>query len=510
MKSPLFSLLRSTFRQLSSGISEEEMIGSAHTIDRRSFLKTTAGAGILIGLGGPAMPAKWLANGPENPKIAIVGGGMSGLSAGYYLRRKQVKATIFEGDKRIGGRMKSARIFGNGTLNTEIGAEFIDTSHSDMMWFVRALNLEAQLIDVETDKFGIRDAIFIEGRHYTQKELLAELNPVYKRIAKDAKKSEGKKGPRLDSMSMAEYIDGLPVSKWVKMMFEAAFIGENGLDAGNQSALNMIQVVDTTKNVFKPFGLSDERFKIIGGNDQVPKKLAEMLEDQIKMEHKLLAIKEMSNGSIRLTFSNQGKTVEETFDTAIITLPFSVLREVDIQMEMSPLKKQVINELGYGTNSKFILEVGERAWRNTGYRGYLFNERIHNGWDSTQMQNNNAGTGTFTVYYGGERGKNAARGAEQQQLEHILPALEGAFKGTQKALTGKMELANWPANPFIKGSYSCFKPGQAIPFSGVGAEPVRNLYFAGEHCSVDFWGFMNGAAQTGRQAAEALLAVMKK
>lgn len=37
--------------------------------------------------------------------------------------------------------------------------------------------------------------------------------------------------------------------------------------------------------------------------------------------------------------------------------------------------------------------------------------------------------------------------------------------------------------------------------------PVGNLHFAGEHCSLDFQGDMNGAAQSGRDVA---LDVLKK
>ncbi len=200
---------------------------------------------------------------------------------------------------------------------------------------------------------------------------------------------------------------------------------------------------------------------------------------------------------------------EETFDLVILTVPFTVLREIDIQMELPPIKRQVIRELGYGTNTKFIVETQSRTWRQAGYRGYLFNERIHNGWDSAQMQQNNEGTGTFTCYYGGERGKNAARGTEAEQLSHIMPALDAAVPGTKAALTGKMELAHWTANPFIRGSYSCLKPGQVTAFDGVAFDPVRRLYFAGEHCSTDFWGFMNGGAETGRKVADKVLKKMR-
>jgi monoamine oxidase len=35
--------------------------------------------------------------------------------------------------------------------------------------------------------------------------------------------------------------------------------------------------------------------------------------------------------------------------------------------------------------------------------------------------------------------------------------------------------------------------------------PVGNILFAGEHCGGAYAGFMNGAAQSGREAAEMIL-----
>lgn len=477
---------------------------------RRQFLKTTVRAGMVLGLGGPALAGHFLEN-FDRPKykVAIVGAGMAGLSAGYFLRRKGIQATIFEGDKRPGGRIKSARIFDNGKLTTEIGAEFIDTSHSEMLFFARMLGLEAKLMDVETDKFGERDAFFFENRHHTLREVLDEFKNVYPHILADQKKLDGRRAGDLDKISMAGYIESLPISAWVKKMLHSAYLGENGMETDRQSAANLLSIFEIRDNRFFPFGASDERFKVIGGNEQIPQGLAKMLEPQIRYEHKLLSVRENNNKCLTLAFSQNGTTKEEIFDIAILTLPFTILRELDIKMDLPALKRRVIVELGYGTNTKFIVETKERTWREAGYRGYLFNEQIPNGWDSAQMQQNNRGPGTFTCFFGGDRGKAAARGTEKEQLAHVLPGLDGAFPGTGASLTGNMELAHWPANPFVKASYSCFGVGQATAFEGAAFEPVRRLYFAGEHCSTDFWGFMNGAAETGRRAAEKVLTKMR-
>jgi monoamine oxidase len=517
MKTNLLSQLKELF-QLAKLASEQpeksldDVLSEYHSYQesRRNFLKTAAKTSLVLGAGGSFLTDDLILDGLRKKyRVAIVGAGMAGLSAGYFLRRKGVKATIFEGDKRVGGRIKSVHHYGGGTLHTEIGAEFIDTLHQEMLWFVKVLKLEEKILDVEMDSFGHRDAFFIENKHYTVKDIVAELKGVYPKILADQSILEGKNAPDLDQVSMAEYLESLPVSEWVKKLLSASFIGENGLETSEQSATNLLSVLEIRNEKYYPFGSSDERFKVLGGNEQIPQGIAALLTEQIRYEHRLQAIRENKNKSLTLVFSENGSPREETFDLVIMALPFSILRNIDIQMDLPVAKKKIIQEMGYGTNAKFILETQTRAWRNAGYRGFLFNDVIHNGWDSSQMQGNNEGYGTYTCYFGGERGRNAAKGSENALLKDSLPILNAAFAGMESQFTGKMETAHWSANPFIKGSYSCPRPGQTPMFEGGAFEPVRRLYFAGEHCSTSFWGFMNGAAETGRQAAELVLKKMR-
>jgi monoamine oxidase len=64
---------------------------------------------------------------------------------------------------------------------------------------------------------------------------------------------------------------------------------------------------------------------------------------------------------------------------------------------------------------------------------------------------------------------------------------------------------DWPTQPFVMASYSAFGPGQWTDFYGVAGDPVGKLHFAGEHCSLNHQGYLNGAAETGRIAAERIL-----
>ena len=419
------------------------------TLNRRDFLKHSTVLGLTtLGVG------HFLENIPEginegvfslksNPKIAIVGAGIAGLTAGFYLKKNGIKAALFEADKRVGGRIKSAKIFGNGMLTTEIGAEFIDTVNTDMIRLAQMLGLWDNRIDVTEDRFGIKDAFYLDGQHRTLKEVVGEISQIIKPMTADRNalgdNYQTARAKALDHQSMMEYVENMPLSRWMKNGLYSVYLGEQGLESYDISSINLIEVLDIDKkhNEVKFFGESDERYKIRGGNQQITEGLAEKLKEQIKLEHRLIGIKEKANRSLTLTFENNGKIVEETFDTVILCIPFTILRGVYFDMELPASKQLVINELAYGSNTKFIMEFKERVWRQSNYQGYLFNNDIHNGWDSTQQQTSNKGVGTYTVFLGGADAKNAARGSENAMSEHYLPILNAAFKGAKDNFTRK-------------------------------------------------------------------------
>ena len=88
----------------------------------------------------------------------------------------------------------------------------------------------------------------------------------------------------------------------------------------------------------------------------------------------------------------------------------------------------------------------------------------------------------------------------------LLPGIERAFPGATKERNGKVSRMHWPTFAWTKAAYACYKPGQWTTIAGAEGLPVGNLFFAGEHCSYDFQGYMNGAAQSGADTAKAVMA----
>ena len=76
----------------------------------------------------------------------------------------------------------------------------------------------------------------------------------------------------------------------------------------------------------------------------------------------------------------------------------------------------------------------------------------------------------------------------------MLPGLSAKWNG-------HATIDYWAGNPWTNGSYSYWKVGQYTTFSGYEQVQERNIHFAGEHTSIDFQGYLNGAVETGQRAA---------
>ena len=114
--------------------------------------------------------------------------------------------------------------------------------------------------------------------------------------------------------------------------------------------------------------------------------------------------------------------------------------------------------------------------------------------------------GGLTLYSGGKLALDAGNGTVEEAAARLMPGVERAYPGATADRNGKQARMHWPTFPWTKASYSAFKTGQWTTIAGAEGLPVGGLFFCGEHCSYDFQGYMNGAAQTGADTAKAVMA----
>jgi monoamine oxidase len=65
----------------------------------------------------------------------------------------------------------------------------------------------------------------------------------------------------------------------------------------------------------------------------------------------------------------------------------------------------------------------------------------------------------------------------------------------------------WDDDPWVRGGYAYFDPGFDPLWRAWLARPAGRIVFAGEHTSIKFQGYMNGAVESGLRAAAEIAAI---
>jgi monoamine oxidase len=478
---------------------------------RRAFLRSSAlaAAGVAAAC-APTLPRR---EDPGDAEVAVVGAGIAGLTAAYRLHQAGVRVRVFEAQNRIGGRILSIRNhFADGQV-AELGAELIDTGHRHMRMLAAELGLE--LDDFEHDEPQLARAVwYFDGRLRSDREVVEAFTPIAAAIERDLATlgdgdisyREPQNAEALDRMSIDQWFDRNGVSGWIRKLLSVAYTTEMGLETDQQSALNLLTFIDPAPDPFKIFGESDERFHVRGGNDLVISGLGKRIEGLIETGSVLESLTQLADGSYRLSLRRGSASQDIKASHVILALPVSLLRKVELDLELPAIKRRAIAELAYGTNAKLMIGFAQRTWRSAAHSdGSSFADLpFQSSWEASRAQAGSAGI--LTNFVGGRHGLEIGQGTPAAQAALAVDGLDKVFPGLAAQRTGMTEARfHWPSNPWVQGSYVCPRPGDWTGLGGAIAEPVGRLRFAGEHCSVDNQGFMEGGCESGEQTANALL-----
>ncbi|HEY9422976.1 MAG TPA: FAD-dependent oxidoreductase, partial [Thermoanaerobaculia bacterium] len=438
---------------------------------------------------------------------------------GYRLtQRDGVSVRILEAQDRVGGRMFSQRGFFPDGQVAELGGELIDTQH----FHIRQLaeELEIALDDFVFDGAGLdRDIWFFDGRRLDEQAIVEAFVPVSRRMVWDLAALGGDSvswrepngGEALDRTPLSKWLDGVVMEPWMRELLEVAYTTEYGLETAEQSALNLLLLMDPNPMPFRIFGGSDERFHVRGGNDLIPLKLAERLGERVETGTRVESVAKRADGSFTVSFQKGSVSGMAVADHVVIAVPFTLLRKIrlDDNLGIPEVQKRAIRELGYGTNSKLMVGFSRRVWRRPepAYRSNgstLADLPYQLCWETSRLQPGEVGI--LTNFSGGRHGLDVGKGTPEERAAEFAGWLDKVFPGISKArIEGKQSRFVWPTFPWTLGSYACYRPGQWTAFSGEEGRRVGNLHFAGEHTSEAAQGFMEGGCETGERVVREIL-----
>lgn len=508
----LFSMLRRAYlksRQARGMAPHDGMAGGKVDEGRRDLLALGAISAPLVaaGCGDDDPPAQ-----PAPVEVAVIGAGIAGLHCAYRLMQAGIAVRVFEAENRVGGRMFTQRGVLPDDMLIELGGELIDSNHVTLLALAEEFGIA--LDDRwEGEPAGFkRDVYWIQGVEVPEATIVEQFIEVAPTMEADVTSADEDDAAfeTLDNTSLDTYLaQNVPSAMYPELhaILQVAYRGEFGLENDEQSALNLLYLIDSeTPDPFRIFGDSDERYHTHLGNDTFPVRLAEGLGDRVELGAPILAVAHADDGKAVVTVQRGGAKEDIAFDHVVFALPFSVLRELDLGgLDMSEEKHALIADLGYGTNAKVMGVFTSKVWRDAhNASGSLTTDLpVQQTWDTSIGQE--GASGILTNFLGGDQGVASGTGTQEDWFQGILGDIEAVWPGTQAAyVTNSAVRMHWPTAPRFKGSYTCYRPGQWAYWS---TEGVRegNLHFCGEHTSLDFQGWMEGAAETGALVAAEII-----
>ncbi|MFJ3585399.1 flavin monoamine oxidase family protein [Streptomyces sp. NPDC090127] len=518
------------------GVPVDELRGMrSDPVGRRSLLKYAAATGIAVSA-GTAVSRPAVARAVTPARVAVIGAGISGLTAALTLQDAGVSPTLYEAEpSRVGGRMWTQRNHWAYGQTSEIGGELIDTSHKKILELCRRF-------DLPTEDFlgggpnGAEEVLWFNGAYYPRHQADEDFNAVYHSLRRDLSEAgevlwnrSTPTGTALDNMSVHEWIESRvpgghssPLGRFI----DVAYNVEYGADTTEQSSLALVLLMgyQTNPGNFNIWGLSNERYHITGGNDRLPNAIAGALAPgTLRRGWSLTAVRANADGTQTLTFTEAGATRTVVADHTILTVPLPVLQRLDLtQAGFDPLMRNLLRDARMGHCTKLNMQFGTRPWRGTGAwpgisAGDCFTDsEVQQTWDTTKVQ---GGTGGILIQYNGGSLAKALTPAGPFSTEsdpyvrslvtRYLGGIDAFFPGTSRAYTGRAQLSAWHRNPNALGAYSCWPVGYLHRYAGYEGTPQGNVHIGGEHCSYDFQGFMEGGATEGERAAREVIAALR-
>jgi monoamine oxidase len=508
------------------GVSEQR---AQERRNRREFLQgagSTLAATALMGLVPQA------ARGSSQPRIVIVGAGLAGLRCAHKLwQERGLVSTVYEWDDRIGGRVETLRdFFANGQIVEQHG-EFISSEHSSLRRLAHRFGLHLE--NAEKAPPNTEDTYWFNGGYYTQRQLNHDWHKFGWKIFNSAVKqvpfptlynNYNTTGFQWDHMSVVDWIEqnvpGGMNSPFGRLCYEVT-LSEYGGPPEQQSALNLVYTLGydgsiQSGNGYQPknspvLSGTDELYHVRGGNDQIIQGLvSELPEGSVLTGQQLLALKLNSDGSYACTFQSGSSTMDVSADHVVLAIPFTALRNADLSRAgLSALKIRAIQNLQLGTTAKIQMQFTSRVWNAGGFTGGEYADNgAAVGWECTNYQRGETGilinfpagaqAAAMPAKYGLTQDEQVAPPALVADtlsfLEPIFPGITAAFNGLAYAGFGILD-------PRLGGAWSQYNIGQYTDFGGYEGVQEGNIHFAGEHTSIDFQGYMEGALRSGERVA---------
>jgi monoamine oxidase len=428
--------------------------------------------------------------------VVVIGAGAAGLAAAAHLSRHGKSVCILEARDRVGGRIYSIRPRGN-AFPLELGAEFI---HGESEAVFEQLRVSGDVaVDAGQSRFRARRP----GELQQAENLFESMKERLKKIPK----------PRTD-LPFAEFLHqqrrSLPpeIRAFATMLVQ----GFDGADPARASAKEILKEWAGGNAADAP------TFRPQRGYGALADSLARSLDPRhvCLQLHSIVTEVRWRREEVTVLFTRHGEFSEVRARQAIVTLPLGVMQLPPLApgsvlfSPALPRKQLPLSRLIMGPVIKLALCFSKPFWTEIDHGRHRDVAFFHaqgapfpTFWSTLPVRS--------PVLYAWSGGPDASRIVARTTDEVLRPALAslGQLFGKDRSYRRLLEAVYW--HDWQNDPYSC----GAYGYAGVGGGPARKqlaapveqtLFFAGEAMDEEESSSVGGALNTGRQAAEQLLA----
>ncbi|WP_164933676.1 flavin monoamine oxidase family protein [Bradyrhizobium guangzhouense] len=465
------------------------------------------------------------------PKVAVVGGGFAGLMAAYELVA-HCEVTLFEARSRFGGRVWS-KDKPSGIV--EAGGELIGYNHP--IWLSLAKRFELGLSVITSDSnfeaLDLEAPLFLDGHKPSDSQMehiYHEMDHAFKKISQQAAEIDPRKPWRakdarhLDEMTLGEWIDGLDCSKLTKVAIDEQMSNDQGVPTHEQSFLANLAAISggRMKDQVDAFFTQTETLRCSEGNQQLAIRLAKEIENMGGAHFRSTPVKavRVEAEGVTLEFAGIGNAEPRepfTADYVVLAIPPSLWpASRDAKITITPeLPKDYY--ISMGSAVKYLSTMTKRFWIGEGQAPTSMSTRFGVTWEGTDNQIGPPDRPVeLSVFAGAEVAKEALARLKPNNDQSAVDAFYARgigelYRDYSANLAGQPEFMAWPKDEWTAAGYSCPAPGEVCRAGPLLEKGFKDrLFFAGEHTCFAYFGYMEGALESGRTAATAIIRAIGK
>ncbi len=444
--------------------------------------------------------------------MVVIGAGLASLTAALRLQAAGVDVQVIEAQNRVGGRIHSMRQLGS---NKEAGGTYIGAGYTRVIDTAKRYGVE--LIDVTSMLKFFREQELVLGDEIIRQAdwpdhpanlftgddrqvmpwayyrlLTVRENPLEKPSDWLGAKVAAYDISAYDWMKSLDFSDeAIKLAYGMNVSF-----GENAHDV---SALLLFfrAAFSVAQRTFAPEGILGYTAK--NGVARIPEAMAEALQQPVKLNKVAVAI----NGYPTHTEVHCVDGSVFRAPNIVCSLPFGVLRHIDINPVLQGLQAAAVNTLPAQAMTQIYLAHRSNFWEVDGYAPSLFTDGIagmvagaRNGEDPEEVT-------SFTSWTLGPNATLLDALSPKEAGQRVIRAIEKM----RPAATGQLEflgIKSWGTDPFAQGGWAYFRPGQISRFASAMGEPHGQIRFCGEHLARVNRG-MEGAMESGERVATEIL-----